>query len=96
MDTRNIMNSKSILAAAVSAALSPVLLIMGSTAGAGLCVAAACTFAGVAWGLATGMSLAEIAGWASALSAIALESELTVSESVTADAVRARTEATER
>lgn len=38
--------------AAVSAALSPVVLIAGSAVGAGLCVAAACTLAGVAWGLA--------------------------------------------
>ncbi len=37
---------------ALSAALSPVLLIAGSTTGAGLSVAAACTLAGVAWGLA--------------------------------------------
>lgn len=51
--------------------------------------------AGVAWGLATGMSLAETAGWASALSAIALESELTVSESVNAETVRARMEASQ-
>lgn len=37
---------------ALSAALSPAFLIAGSTAGAGLCVAAACTLAGIAWGLA--------------------------------------------
>lgn len=49
--------------------------------------------AGVAWGLASGMPLRAIAEWASAMSAIALESERTVSESMTAEAVRQRMEA---
>lgn len=49
--------------------------------------------AGVAWGLATGMTLRAIAEWASAMSAIALESERTVSEAMTAEAVQTRMEA---
>ncbi len=39
-------------AAAASASLSPFLLLSGISAGAGLAVGVACTFAGVAWGLA--------------------------------------------
>lgn len=49
--------------------------------------------AGVAWGLAAGMALRETARWASAMSAIALESERTVSETMSAEAVRHRMEA---
>lgn len=49
--------------------------------------------AGVAWGLAAGMPFRQIAEWASALSAITLECERTVCETITADAVRARMEA---
>jgi pseudouridine kinase len=48
--------------------------------------------AGVTWGIATGMSVRQTAEWASSLSAIALESELTVSEHVSAEALRARVE----
>ncbi len=48
--------------------------------------------AGVAWGVATGMSLREIAQFGAALSAIALESERTVSKNVSLDAVRERIE----
>lgn len=50
--------------------------------------------AGVAWGLARGLSLRATASWAAAMSVIALESERTVSELMTADAVRERMEAT--
>ncbi len=50
--------------------------------------------AGVAWGLASGMDFRHVAEWASALSAITLECERTVCENITADAVRARMEAT--
>lgn len=49
--------------------------------------------AGVAWGMASGMPFRQIAEWASALSAITLECERTVCETITADAVRARMEA---
>ncbi|MGB4441142.1 MAG: carbohydrate kinase family protein [Coriobacteriia bacterium] len=49
--------------------------------------------AGAAWGLALGMPFRQIAEWASALSAITLECERTVCETITADAVRARMEA---
>jgi pseudouridine kinase len=49
--------------------------------------------AGVAWGIASGMPFRSIAEWASALSAITLECERTVCETITADAVRARMEA---
>lgn len=49
--------------------------------------------AGVAWGSATGMTLRGTAELAAALSAIALESELTVSEEISLDAVTARMEA---
>lgn len=49
--------------------------------------------AGVAWGLATRMTPRETAQWASAMSAIALESERTVSETMSADAVLHRMEA---
>ncbi len=52
--------------------------------------------AGVAWGLATSMTLRQTAEWASAMSAIALESERTVSEEMTAEAVRVRMEAGSR
>lgn len=52
--------------------------------------------AGVAWGLATGMSVREIAETGLALSAIALETELTVSHDVTAEALQARKEAAHR
>jgi pseudouridine kinase len=52
--------------------------------------------AGVAWGLATTMTLRHTAEWACAMSAIALESERTVSEAMTAEAVRARMEAHSR
>lgn len=48
--------------------------------------------AGVAWGAATGMTLRETAEWASALSAITLESERTVNEMVSAEALHARME----
>lgn len=48
--------------------------------------------AGVAWGLATGMSLRKTASMAAALSAVALESERTVSEAVSLEVVRARME----
>jgi len=48
--------------------------------------------AGVAWGVATGMSVRKTAAWAAALSAIALESERTVSEAVTFESVSARSE----
>jgi pseudouridine kinase len=46
--------------------------------------------AGVAWGLATGASLRETAEAASALAAIALESERTVSESISAESLHVR------
>lgn len=49
--------------------------------------------AGVAWGVASGMPFRHSAEWASALSAITLECERTVCETITADAVRARMEA---
>lgn len=49
--------------------------------------------AGVAWGLASGMAFHDIAEWASQLSAITLECERTVCETITADAVRERMEA---
>lgn len=49
--------------------------------------------AGVAWGVASGMTFRNIAEWASALSAITLECERTVCETITASAVRARMEA---
>ena len=52
--------------------------------------------AGVTWAIATRMSLREAAGFASALAAMALESERTVSEAVSADAVRARMEGERR
>jgi pseudouridine kinase len=48
--------------------------------------------AGVAWGTATGMGLRETAEWARALSVLAVQSERSVSELVTFDAVRARME----
>jgi pseudouridine kinase len=49
--------------------------------------------AGVAWGLASAMPFRYVAEWASALSAITLECERAVCETITADAVRARMEA---
>lgn len=52
--------------------------------------------AGISWGIATGMPLAETARWALGLSAITLESERTVSETTSAEALRARLEASER
>lgn len=52
--------------------------------------------AGVAWGLAARMTLRETARWASAMSAIALESERTVSEAMSAEAVEHRMEAMSR
>jgi pseudouridine kinase len=52
--------------------------------------------AGVAWGVATGMTLRETAEWAAALSAIALESELTVAPEIGRETVRARMEARDR
>jgi pseudouridine kinase len=48
--------------------------------------------AGVAWGVATGMSLRQTAEWAAALSALALETEQTVNDEVSAAAVRRRME----
>lgn len=52
--------------------------------------------AGVAWGVARGTGLKETARLASALSALALESELTVSDDVSAEALHARMEAGSR
>ena len=52
--------------------------------------------AGVAWGLGTGADLGRTAAMASALSAIALESESTVSEHVSAAAVAERMEGASR
>lgn len=52
--------------------------------------------AGVAWGLAARMTLRETARWASAMSAIALESERTVSETMSAEAVEQRMETMSR
>lgn len=46
--------------------------------------------AGVAWGAATGMTVRETAEWASTLSAATLESERTVNELVSAEALHAR------
>lgn len=48
--------------------------------------------AGVAWGIATGMTMRESAEWALACSAITFESERTVTEQMSVAAVRARME----
>ena len=52
--------------------------------------------AGVAWGLATGMTMRATAEWASGLSAIALQSARTVSEDISAAKLRGGTEARHR
>lgn len=69
-------------------ALSAPSAIVANATGAGDAFTA-----GVAWGAATGMTLRETAEWAMALSAITLESESTVSERISAEALSARMEA---